>query len=219
MNTQRPSLRLNRFEFSALLALLFILLSLVISSITSFASECEHIRSNTIRLHVVAHSDSDEDQQLKLAVRDAILEKYAAALLGEQKDAALAQTSSLLRDIEHTANTLLLESGFDGGVQAELVKMYFQTTHYENLTMPAGVYDALRITIGDAAGHNWWCVMFPPLCLPAASENSYASKAYLDKELEKHFGATSAELVKNPAKYEIRFALLELIERWLHGKQ
>ncbi|MBQ2755046.1 MAG: stage II sporulation protein R [Oscillospiraceae bacterium] len=213
MKNRKNKLTLNRFEFSALLALLFVIISLAVGSMTDFASNCKNIRDNTIRLHVIANSDSAEDQQIKLAVRDAVLEQYSALLRGQSKTDALENTSALLDEIELTANRLLAEQNINCSARAELVEMYFATTEYGEFTMPAGRYDALRITIGEAKGHNWWCVMFPPLCLPAATSGD---ALITDTELYRQFGRTSAELVKSAPKYEVRFALLEFFQRLIY---
>ena len=209
MRKTKINFTLNRFEISALLALFLVVLSLAVGSMADFAANCKNIRNNTIRLHIGANSDSAEDQRIKLAVRDAVLEQYSAQLMGQNKSDALQNTENLLESIESTANALLLEQGSNCSATAELVEMYFATTQYENLTMPAGKYDALRITIGEAEGHNWWCVMFPPLCIPAATKSD---AVIIERELYNRFGS-SAEIVKSSPKYEVRFAVLELFQR------
>ncbi len=197
---------LGRFEITALLALLLVLAAAFAGSLTCFARECAGIRDNTLRLHIIANSDTDEDQRLKLLVRDAILEKYSAMLRGGSKEEAEHSVEALLDDIERTANETLRENG-GGCARAELVRMYFSAREYDGLTLPAGMYDALRIRIGSAEGKNWWCVMFPPLCLPAATKD-----ADFSEELVKRFGEEGLELLRSAKKprYKVRLAIVEL---------
>ncbi len=199
----------RRFEPTSLLALIFVFAAAFAGSMTGFAKECGVIRDNTLRLHIIANSDSDEDQRLKLAVRDAILGEYSAELAGGDKSDAMISAGRLLGRVEQTANEALRLNGSWQTAKAELVRMYFPTKKYGSVTMPAGVYDALRVRIGSASGKNWWCVMFPPLCLPAAMDEDE-----LDAELEHQFGAEGLDAIKkaDAPRYRVRFALLELIE-------
>jgi len=141
------------------------------AALRPFAEACGEVRANTLRLHIVAASDSAEDQRRKLLVRDAILEEYGPALAaGDSIGDALAVTGRLTGSIEESARHILQENGSTDPVRAEVVEMYFDTIAYENgVQMPAGRYKALRLVIGAGEGRNWWCVMYPPLCLPAAS--------------------------------------------------
>ena len=200
-----------KFETAALLALVIIFVSALAGSMTCFARECSEIRGGTLRLHVIANSDSDEDQRMKLLVRDELLKRYSDQLNAPDKLSAEERVRALLGDIERTANETLRANGSGNTAEAELVRMYFDEREYDGFTMPAGMYDALRIRIGAADGHNWWCVMFPPLCLPAAMD-----RAGLEAELEERFGKEGLELLtkaKTP-KYKARFAILELFEEW-----
>lgn len=170
----------------------------------NFAGECAQIRERVVRLHVLANSDSEEDQALKLKVRDTVVET-AAGLFDTAHDAgeALALAEEKLPEIQAAAQQRVYEEGYDYPVKAELVNMYFTTRQYDTVTLPAGLYDALRITIGEAAGHNWWCVVFPPMCVSAASEAAVLSDV-LDEEQQ--------EIVTQPEKYEVRFKIVEIIE-------
>ena len=200
-----------KFETAALLALVIIFVSALAGSMTCFARECSEIREGTLRLHVIANSDSDADQRAKLLVRDELLRKYSSQLRATDKDSAEDAVRALLGEIERTANETLRKNGCGCTATAELVRMYFDEREYDGFTMPAGMYDALRVKIGAAEGHNWWCVMFPPLCLPAAMD-----RAELEAELKERFGEEGAELLtkaKTP-KYKARLAILELFEEW-----
>jgi len=133
--------------------------SFVIHAYAGFSGECAYIRENMLRLHVMANSDSEEDQALKLIVRDAILNESGGFEL----------TQSNLKLLEDVARREVNADGKDYPVKAELVNMFFPTRHYGDITVPAGRYDAVRLTIGSGDGENWWCVMFPPMCIPAAT--------------------------------------------------
>ena len=136
----------------------------------TFAENCEEVCGEVLRLHIPANSDSDFDQQIKLALRDALLTKYGAALADSGSlPEAQRRTEKLLPEIERFCCEFLEENGADYSARAELTEMYFTTRRYDRVTLPAGNYRALRITLGSGEGHNWWCVMFPPLCLPCCA--------------------------------------------------
>lgn len=118
------------------------------------------------RLHVIANSDSDEDQAVKMQVRDAVLEATMEGIL-ECKNAQQAQEyiQENLEIIEETANETLTENGFDYPAMAQVGTFSFPEKTYQDVTYPEGDYQALEVTLGKGEGHNWWCVMFPPLCL------------------------------------------------------
>lgn len=146
-------------------------LAVLLGSFGAFARECDEIPQEVLRLHIPANSDSEYDQAVKLKVRDYILEEYGAQLSGcVSRAEAVEEVRRLLPDIEKSCCEYLSQQGADYGARAELTEMYFTTREYENVTLPAGDYLALRITLGSGEGHNWWCVMFPPLCIPMASE-------------------------------------------------
>ena len=146
-------------------------LSIMLGSFGGFARECEEIPDSVLRLHIPANSDSEYDQALKLEVRDLVLEKYGAALSScGSREEAEASVRKLLPEIQKTCCEVLAQQGADYGAKAELTEMYFTTRQYDTVTLPAGNYHTLRITLGSGEGHNWWCIMFPALCLPMASE-------------------------------------------------
>lgn len=146
-------------------------LAVLLGSFGAFARECDEIPQEVLRLHIPANSDSEYDQAVKLKVRDYILEEYGAQLSGcVSREEAVEAVRRLMPDIEKSCCEYLSQQGADYGARAELTEMYFTTREYENVTLPAGDYLALRITLGSGEGHNWWCVMFPPLCIPMASE-------------------------------------------------
>lgn len=185
-----------------------IILAMLLGGFRDFAVRAEEVQSEVLRLHIPANSDSEEDQRIKLELRDFLLERYGAEL-ADSGDLAEAErrTEELLPEIEADCQRFLEECGAGYGARAELTEMYFTTREYDNVTLPAGTYTALRITLGSGEGHNWWCVMFPPLCLPAVSGEA-AEEAFSPEELE---------LLENHESYECRFYFLELLEK-LGGK-
>lgn len=124
-----------------------------------------------IRLHVIANSDSAQDQALKLQVRDKVLAQ-ATAILEETEDMprAARKLEQALPDMEQTAAQEIRAQGYPYKVSARLEKTEFPTKDYDGFRLPSGEYLALRIVIGEGAGQNWWCVVFPPLCTAAASD-------------------------------------------------
>lgn len=168
-----------------------------------FAGRLHTLQHSVLRLHILADSDTQEDQDLKYKVRDALLEASGelfdgCTTLPEMQERALEQ----LDTIEALAQEVLRENGCTDNVTAEVTEMEFPVKQYEKLTMPAGTYSALRILIGEAQGQNWWCVMYPPLCLPAGTETP-----------EGWFDAETADMLENPQQYEIKFKCVEWIQQ------
>ena len=170
--------------------------------------EQERLADQVIRLHVIANSDSPEDQALKLEVRDQVLahaeELYPA---GADRTAAAAAIQEHLPELAAAGQRVLEERGCDYAVRAELTETWFPTKEYEDFALPAGEYTALRVVIGEGAGQNWWCVAFPPLCLGAASETvEEAAQAG-------HFTDDQAALMTGETQgYVLKFKAIELWE-------
>ncbi len=193
-----------------LAAMLILALAMVAaSSLGRFRVACEDISQKVLRLHVLANSDRDEDQALKLLVRDAILEE-SGELFGasENKAEAMKIAADHLDELETAARQVLRDHGCHDEVAVELAEVYFNTRTYGGVTMPAGYYDALQIKIGAAAGHNWWCVLFPSLCIPCATT----------VELDDVLTPEELELVERSG-YDVRFKVVEWYEYvagWFH---
>ena len=172
---------------------------------------------NVIRLHVLANSDSEEDQALKLLVRDAVVEKTKTIFKNvdnrKQAEAILRQN---LPVIEQTARDALRAAGAENTVTVELGQESYPTREYERLAFPAGEYLSLRVMIGEAEGKNWWCVLFPPLCLTAATAQSEQEtetvclSAGLSGEQYRMIADT------DETKYKLRFKILEVAEELFH---
>ena len=181
-----------------------IAVALLLSGFRGFAADCESVQSEVLRLHIPANSDSEYDQDIKLRLRDYILQEYSTRLACESDvQQAIVQAEALLPEIEQSCNEFLVAEGAPYGAKAELCNMHFNTRVYDNVTLPAGEYTALRIMLGSGEGQNWWCVMFPPLCIPVASE---------EKQTELLPDVLVSE--EKAEKVEIKFALFEFFE-WL----
>ena len=158
------------------------------------------LRENLLRLHVVGASNSQEDQAVKLQVRDAVLGSLEEGLRDmTDPQEAWDYVSRMLPQVEAAANRALAAAGFSETVQVSLTEEAFPTREYDTFSLPAGVYKALRVVIGKGEGKNWWCVVFPQLCGAEGEFVETASTAGLDPEL-----ARSLE-----GEYELRFWVLE----------
>lgn len=136
-----------------------------------FAAACGQLPRDVVRLHVVANSNGAEDQAVKLLVRDAVLEEAARWYQGAgSMEEASSQLCTHLQSIAGAARQVLREQGAGYSATAQMTEMYFPTRDYGDFRLPAGRYRTLRVTLGEGAGKNWWCVVFPSLCLPAATQ-------------------------------------------------
>lgn len=136
-----------------------------------FAAACGQLPRDVVRLHVVANSNGAEDQAVKLLVRDAVLEEAARWYQGaDSMEEASSRLCTHLQSIAGAARQVLGEQGMGYSATAQMTEMYFPTRDYGDFRLPAGRYRTLRVTLGEGAGKNWWCVVFPSLCLPAATQ-------------------------------------------------
>ena len=171
----------------------------------------DKIYDNVLRLHVLANSDSEEDQTLKLKVRDAILER-SSELFGKSEsiEEAAESINANIDAITEVARKVIAENGYDYPVSVTLTNEHYPTRSYEALSFPSGEYLSLRVMIGEAEGQNWWCVLFPPLCLSAATDKTVAEDAFISVGLtgEQYRIITESD----NTKYTVRFKILETIE-------
>jgi len=237
-------LRKKQFRILFLILVCILLYStwMIVSSQSKLSND------DFIRFHVIANSDSDEDQQLKLAVRDGVLAKINNELVEEAmaQELAVFQTSGAavmsrtevesskarvsldleqsrkyiqenLTEIEDTAERIIRENGYDYSVKAELGVKWIPQKTYGNVIFPSGNYEALNITIGEGKGQNWWCVLFPPLCLIGAEppeDEALAEEAqeiYKDILLDKRYEPLTEER-EEPTTLKLKFKTLELID-------
>ncbi len=164
------------------------------------------ISCKLIRLHIIANSDSTNDQTLKLAVRDEVLKKVEKLTENcKSTEDAEKLVSENLGLLEECADKVIAENGFEYRSRAEVSDVYFPTKVYDGFSLPAGKYRALRIHLGEGRGKNWWCVLFPPVCVSAAeAKTEFSKNGFTDNELS---FVTSGE-----PQYKLKFKLLEVIE-------
>ncbi len=196
-NSQKINTLLLLFSVPVLLLLIFV---------SEGFSAAEDVRRDCIRLHVLAESDEDADQSVKLMVRDAILRETEDLFTsGGSFSDVLSRVTEKKEEIELIAENVLKENGFSYGADVFIEEEYFNTRQYDNVTLPAGKYTALKVILGEGRGHNWWCVMFPPLCLPAVTERNEDSVYGV-------FGESGGDLVTGKSGYRIKFRIVEIVE-------
>lgn len=199
----RTSTTLKRWECALLLALgLFLLLGVWLDAAHDALS------SDVLRLHVLANSDSQADQALKLRVRDRVLAQAGLRLAGTtRREDAEAVLAASLEELAQAGAEAVAEAGYTYPVTVSLETTWFPTKEYDGFALPAGEYRALRVLIGEGKGHNWWCVVFPPLCLGAVSEPAEAAMEALPD--------TERALITGDGEgYVLKFKLLELWNNW-----
>ncbi len=188
-----------------------LLLATLILAVVPTEAEAQ-IYEDTVRLHILANSDSEEDQELKLKVRDKLLLKYGD-ILGEAEcaEGAVELGSSLLREIEADCEEWIRELGCSYTVEATLTEEWYDTREYDGFTLPSGVYHSLRVIIGEGEGKNWWCIMYPPICTDIATESAPTDDGI--------FGYTERETALiSRGKYNIKFKGLELFSKLFSKK-
>lgn len=187
-------------KISVVISCVIILTCLV--SMSRFNVSCQKIRNDVLRLHVIANSDSEDDQSLKLKVRDRILSETGDLFLASTSyEEAVELTNKILPQIIGVAEDEIRLNGFDYTVRAKLDYIDFDTRHYDGYTLPAGEYLALNVTIGEGKGRNWWCVMFPSICLSPSLD--------LDDKLSDD----EIDLIKGYENYKVKFKLVEWYEK------
>ncbi len=177
-------------------------------SLCGFEGACEDIGDRVLRLHIIAHSDSAEDQQMKLKVRDE-LTKTTDRLFGscQSKEEASALCRDCLPELQEAAEECLRQNGCDLPVTVRLAEIPFDTRVYEEFSLPAGTYEALQVTIGEGKGHNWWCVLYPAVCVAASGED--IGSALTPQE---------TDIVQNSGRYQIGFRCVEWFQS-LHQRR
>ena len=188
---------------------LFTVLSLsliftILMSLTCFDASCQEIRESVLRLHVIANSDSNADQSVKLKVRDALLDEFGQLFNEAQTIADAEEVARQNVDyLQNVAEQTLKAQGFDYGVKVEIAPSDFGTREYdEKLTLPAGEYMAVRVLLGEAKGQNWWCVCFPNICMGSVA-----------KEINTVLDSNGQRIVKNGQKLKIKFKVVEIYEK------
>lgn len=198
-------------KFWILTITLTFLLMIAFDSLSLFQKECREIQEDVLRLHILANSDSEEDQAVKLKVRDRILLESGELFntVGD-KSSAQEKAAENTDKVEQIAKEVLAEEGFSYPVTAKVTRQFFDTRVYDGFTMPAGWYDSLQVILGEGEGRNWWCVLYPPLCISAAEKTQ--------EKLEENFTEGERQVLESEPEYEVRFFIVELagkIGNWL----
>lgn len=172
-------------------------------SMTGFCCACRDIEDRVLRFHILANSDSEEDQSLKLKVRDEIT-TYTDKLFQNchNKEDAMAAARNHITSIQEKALEVVRNEGYNYPVRASVTKANFDTRVYKDFTLPAGTYDAVRIVIGSGEGHNWWCVLYPAVCVPSA-----------EKKIGSALTEGETEIVTDSDRYVVKFKIVE----WMHS--
>lgn len=201
---------LNRFTLIIFLLLLFIFISAL-----SYATEVsEDLANSVFRLHVIANSDSDSDQNLKYIVRDKVIE-YMKTICedGISKDDYIKIAQDNLENIKIVAQDTVIQNGYNYNVNVSIGNFEFPTKTYGDVSFPAGFYDALRIEIGNASGKNWWCVMFPPLCFVDVTSGVVPEES--KETLKNDISSEEYDLITGAnTEVKFKFKLVEMFQSW-----
>ncbi len=198
------------FKNFMILSILFILF-FAITAYSYATNISEGLSEDIFRLHILANSDSDEDQALKLKVRDAVLAHMKTLTKNtSDKQSVIEMSKTHIADFKKIAEKVIQENGYQYNVNIEIGNFYFPTKYYGNISLPAGNYDALKIEIGEAKGQNWWCSLFPPLCFVSISSG------IVDKEGEEYLKENLSEeefaiISSSSSEVEFKFKIIEMI--------
>ncbi len=198
-------------KFKSFILLTFLLFIYIFISAQSYVTAVSSNLSEAVfRLHVIANSDTDEDQALKLKVRDSLL-KYMNDICSNcsTKDEAISIANQHKEEFQKIAEQTISDNGYNYSVKMNIGNFYFPTKNYGDISLPAGLYDALRVEIGDAKGQNWWCVMFPSLCFIDVSSGIVDDEA--KQNLEENLEDESYNIISEAEKPDIKFKF-KLIE-------
>lgn len=204
---------LKNFFLKLLIVLFLIIIYIFISAKTYSNTMFQNISDDFLRLHVVANSDSTDDQILKYQVRDAVIEymaPYFSNINTKQEALEILKTQQL--NIEDLATQIIHNNGYNYSVKISIGNFYFPTKEYSKITLPEGYYDSLKIEIGNAEGQNWWCVMFPSLCI---IDNSCNFSEISDNILRQNLSDEEYSIINqenSTADIKIKFKLIELFE-------
>lgn len=197
-------------RFASVLVLLFIYIIICIFSYVNAVSE--NIQNNIFRLHIIANSNSTKDQELKYIVRDKVIE-YINSISGNlnSKKDVINLVKNNINEIQKIAQNVVYDNGYNYQIKLDIGNFAFPTKTYGDISLPAGFYDALKIEIGDAKGHNWWCVIFPPLCFVDITNGIVPedSKAMIKENLSEEEYSLLSENTNN---INIKFKIIEIFQ-------
>ena len=200
----------------SLIAVMSIMSISISGEVKKISTASEDYKNKLIRFHVIANSDSDEDQNLKLKVRDAVIDYLQPKL---ELSGSIEESETIIKreykELENISKNIVLENGYKYDISVGIDYSTFPTKQYSNVVLPAGEYKALRIIIGEGKGKNWWCVMFPPLCF--VDEQSSIIDTETDKKLREILTEEEYELIaqnnkKQVNKVEVKFKIVEILQ-------
>ncbi len=190
-----------KFKWLAL-GVIFAITAVFFIGVGKFDNTCDVLRDNVLRMHIIANSDEYVDQSVKLKIRDAVIARFSDKFKEcESLDDAIAFSEYNLAEIEKVANGVLFDEGLNYTATATVNNENFTTRIYDKFTLPAGDYKSLTIRLGDANGQNWWCIMYPSVCLSSAVDFS------------EDIGEEPNEVAVSQQKYIVKFWIIELYEK------
>lgn len=213
--------KFKRLKIEKIFVILILLsLFILISAISYVDAVSNNIADSVFRLHVIANSNSKEDQELKLKVRDELL-SYMNIISKDStsKQEAMQIANEHKEEFTQIAEKVIKENGYNYTVNVQIGKADFPTKYYGDITLPAGTYDALKVQIGEAKGQNWWCVMFPPLCFVDVSTGIVPDNS--KQELKRSLDNEEYDLISKTDNNEIsfKFKIVELFQNWRLGNK
>jgi len=197
----------------SLILIILLAFYIFVSAISYVSAVSKELENNIFRLHVIANSDSTEDQNLKYIVRDKLLAYMNEISANAQtKEEAMKISSEHSDEFYKIAKQTIEENGYNYNVEIEIGNYSFPTKTYGDISIPAGSYDALRVKIGSANGQNWWCVMFPPLCFVNVSSGIVPNES--KKILENSLPNEEYSIIsnKNSSEIKFKFKIIELLQ-------
>ena len=204
----------NHSKVNIVILLTFLFFTYTTIYAISYADDIStDIANSVFRLHVIANSDSDIDQNLKYIVRDNLLEYMNSLCVNcTSKEEAITIANAHIEEFKQIALTTIKDEGFDYSVNISIGNFEFPTKHYGDISLPSGYYDALKVEIGEAKGQNWWCVMFPPLCFVDSSSGIVPeeSKEDLENVLTDEEFSIISDNEQNPT-FKLKFKILEIL--------
>ena len=213
--------KFKRLKIEKIFVILILLsLFILVSAISYVDAVSNNIADSVFRLHVIANSNSKEDQELKLKVRDELL-SYMNIISKDStsKQEAMQIANEHKEEFTQIAEKVIKENGYNYTVNVQIGKADFPTKYYGDITLPAGTYDALKVQIGEAKGQNWWCVMFPPLCFVDVSTGIVPDNS--KQELKQSLDNEEYDLISKTDNNEIsfKFKIVELFQNWRLGNK
>ena len=179
----------------------FVLILGIAQPVVAAVKTSEGISNKVFRLHILANSDSTEDQNIKLMLKNYILENTQDIIGGKTLDEAIKNAKNNTKEITDMCNDYLKSKGLKYKVKVNVVKEYFKTRVYDDFTLPAGKYNSLKIEIGEGKGHNWWCVMFPSVCISGCVD-----------DFDKSLSNDEIKMITD-GKYKYKFKVVEVYEK------